>query len=79
MIPDEIKKHLDVIIHETKILHDLVDVNGYSHTPITMLEDAILQSIYRFHKEEFPQNENNLYEKIAYTKEIKGSSIHEKA
>ena len=44
-----------------------------------MLEDAILQSIYRFHKEEFPQNENNLYEKIKYTKAIKGSSIHEKA
>ena len=64
MIPNEIKKHLKIIIHETKILHDLVDVNGYSHTPITMLEDAILQSIYRFHKEEFPQNENNLYEKI---------------
>ena len=79
MIPKEIKKHLNVIIHETKLLHDLVDVNGYSHTPITMLEDAILQSIYRFHKEECPHSENNLYEKIKYTKEIKGSSIHEKA
>lgn len=79
MIPKEIKKHLNIIIHETKLLHDLVDGNGYSHTPITMLEDAILQSIYRFHKEEYPQNENNLYEKIKYTKEIKGSSIHEKA
>lgn len=79
MIPPEIKKHLNVIIHETKLLHDLVDVNGYSHTPITTLEDAILQTIYQFHKEESPQNENNLYEKIKYTKEIKGSSIHEKA
>lgn len=79
MIPEEIKKHLNVIIHETKLLHDLVDVNGYSHTPITMLEDAILQTIYQFHKEECPHSENNLYEKIKYTKEIKGGSIHEKA
>ena len=79
MIPRDIKEHLNVIIHETKLLHDLVDDNGYSHTPITMLEDAILQTIYRFHKEEYPQNENNLYEKIKYTKEIKGSTIHEKA
>ena len=79
MIPRDIKEHLSIIIHEVKLLHDLVDDNGYSHTPITMLEDAILQTIYRFHKEEYPQNENNLYEKIKYTKEIKGSTIHEKA